>query len=199
MALTDYAGLQASIAGWLMGRDDLAAVIPDFIALAEDDMSKRLRLRSMLKSAAVDSTTGELPADCLAVKSASIDGRGNLEFATLNELATWDLADRGGQPTYWGIDGNQLVVSPTQASGTVAIRYYARVPALSDAAPVNQILAAHPAIYLYGSLLQAAPYLLEDARVQTWGQLYEQAAGLAQGSDDAAEYPGPLVIKASQW
>src|SRR6185437_5124068 len=36
-----YAGLQASVADWL-NRADLAAVVPDFIALAEAQISRRL-------------------------------------------------------------------------------------------------------------------------------------------------------------
>jgi hypothetical protein len=194
MSLDTYANLQSSIAAWLM-RDDLTAAIPDFIALAEADMSNRLRLRAMLTTVEVDATGGDLPADCLAVKSVYRDTLGYLAFASTAEAALYNEGYRGG-PAYWySIDGNSLVVSPTQASGTVALRYYARVPALSDSNPTNAILQASPALYLYGSLLQAAPYLLDDARMQTWGTLYEAAAGSLQGADDAAEFPGPLVIR----
>ena len=41
-----YNGLQASIAGWLT-RSDLAALIPDFITLAEARLNERLRLAPM--------------------------------------------------------------------------------------------------------------------------------------------------------
>jgi hypothetical protein len=39
----------------------------------------------------------------------------------------------------------------------------------------NWILARHPDVYLYGSLLQAAPYLRDDERVGLWAPLYAQA------------------------
>lgn len=199
MSLDTYANLQASIASWLM-RDDLTAAIPDFIALAESDMNQKLRLRAMLTTAEVDAAGGELPADCLAVKSVYAETLGYLGFASVAETGEFNKSWRGGGAYWYGIDGNTLVVSPTQASGTVALRYYARIPALSDANTSNHVLVASPGVYLYGSLLQASPYLLDDARMQTWGALYDQALGALQGADDAAEYPGPLVIRsADHW
>lgn len=198
MSLDSYSGLLASLAGWLM-RDDLAAVLPDFVTLAEADMSHRLRLRAMLTTASVSAAGGTLPADCVAVKSVTLDGTGPLGFASVAENATLAETYRGGPPAWWGIDGDKLVVSPTQASGTVALRYYARVPALSGGNPTNAILQASPALYLYGSLIQASPYLMDDARVQVWVTLYQEAANLLQAADDSAEYPGPLAIRPVAW
>ena len=42
MALTNYTGLKTSIADFL-NRDDLTAVIPDFIALAESQINRDIR------------------------------------------------------------------------------------------------------------------------------------------------------------
>lgn len=194
----NYDRLVGDIASWLM-RDDLAAVIPSFVSLAEADMNAKLRLRAMLTTATVDATGGALPADCLAVKSVGLSGYDNLRFGTPTEAVTHSLSHIGDTANLWAIDGNNLVVSPTQTDGSVTLRYYARIPALSDSNPGNHVLTASPGIYLYGSLLQAAPYLLDDARMQTWGTLYQQAVDALQASDDAAEYPGPLVIRASAW
>lgn len=198
MALSTYAGLLASVAAWL-NRDDLTATIPDFVTLAEADMNNRLRLRAMLTTATVNATGGTLPSDCLAVKSVSLSGYDDLGFGTPSEAVTHSLAYVGDPADRWSVDGNTLVISPTQTTGTVTLRYYARIPALSADNTTNHILTASPGIYLYGSLLQAAPYLLDDARMQTWGSLYTQACDALQGADDAAEFPGPLVIRPSQW
>ena len=200
MSLDSYSALQASIASWLM-RDDLTAAIPDFVSLAEADMNNKLRLRAMLTTATVDAAGGALPDDCLAVRSVELADYGHLSFAADAETAQFSNAYRGGEARWFSIDGNNLVVSPTRAgAGTVTLRYYARIPALSDANQTNHVLTASPGVYLYGSLLQAAPYLLDDARLQTWGTLYDGALGALQGADDAAEYPGPLVIRsADHW
>jgi hypothetical protein len=198
MSLDSYSGLLASIAGWLM-RDDLTAVIPDFVTLAEADMNAKMRLRAMLTTATVDAAGGALPDDCLQVKSVGLDGYDDLAFGTPGEAVSYAIDYAGGTAERWTIDGNNLVVSPTQTDGSVTLRYYARIPALSDSNTSNHVLVASPGIYLYGSLLQAAPYLLDDARLQTWITLYQQAIDALQASDDAAEYPGPLVLRVSQW
>lgn len=180
-------------------RDDLTSAIVDFITLAEADMNAKLRLRAMLTTATVDAAGGALPDDCLAVKSVGLSGYDDLGFGTPTEAVNHSLAYVGDTADRWSIDGNTLVVSPTQTTGSVTLRYYARIPALSDSNTTNHVLTASPGIYLYGSLLQAAPYLLDDARLQTWVTLYQQAIDAIQASDDAAEYPGPLVIRASAW
>ena len=46
MALATYADLQGEIASWLR-RADLSAEIPTFIALAEAQMNRRLRVRPL--------------------------------------------------------------------------------------------------------------------------------------------------------
>lgn len=198
MPLNTYDGLVASVAAWLM-RDDLAAVIPDFISLAETDMNHRLRLRTQLVTATVDAAGGDLPADAVHVQSVTLDGYGRLDFASGAENAAFSEGYRGGPARWFGIDGNRLVVSPTPASGQLTLRYYARIPSLGPDNQTNAVLQASPALYLYGSLLQAAPYLLDDQRTQTWGTLYQEAANLLQSADDSAEFPGPLVIRASPW
>lgn len=199
MALNTYDALVSSIAGWLM-RDDLAAVIPDFVALAEADMSSRLRLRSMLTETTVAAAGGALPVDCVKVRSVALDGYGHLEFASDASVEGYSVGLRGGPARYWTIEGNSLTIGPAQTGGgTVTLRYYRRIPALGPSNQTNDVLTASPALYLYGSLLQAAPYLLDDARVQTWGTLYTQAAELLQASDDDAEYPGPLIPQVAQW
>lgn len=192
-----YDRLVSDIAAWLM-RDDLAPVIPSFISLAEADMNRRLRLRAMLTNASLSAAGADLPDDCLAVKSVHLDGYGHLAFASLAENADFTEGWRGGAARWWGVDGNSLVISPTQSGGgTVTVRYYARIPALWSGQQSNAVLLDAPGLYLYGALKQSAPFLGDDARLQTWGALYQEAADLAQSSDDAAEYPGPLVIRSS--
>lgn len=196
---TTYSELLTDIAAWLM-RDDLTAVIPSFLRLAEADMNSKLRLRSMLTTTTMTAAGGTLPTDCLQVKSVGLSGYDDLEFCAPAEAVNWSLAYAGGTADRWSVDGNTLVVSPTQTTGTVTLRYYARIPALTPATTATAVLLASRGIYLYGSLIHSAPYLGDDARLQTWTTLYQQALDALQASDDAAEYPGPLVIRsADHW
>lgn len=200
MSLDSYAGLLSSIAGWLM-RDDLTAVIPDFVTLAEADMNQKLRLRAMLTRSAttLDDATGyeTLPTDFMQMYRLTLDDE-DIDFAPALQMPGFALDWRGyGTPLYYTILGNQLqfVPVPSSLTGALQMTYYARVPALSASNTSNVLLAANPALYLYGALLQAAPYLSDDQRVQTWGTLYSQALDGLQAADDAAEFAGPLVIR----
>jgi hypothetical protein len=195
---TTYAELLTDIASWL-NRDDLTAVIPSFLRLCESDMNQKLRLRSMLTTTTMTAAGGALPTDCLQVKSVGQSGYDDLGFVTPAEAVNYALAYRGGAALYWTVDGDTLVVSPTQTTGTVTIRYYARIPALTPATTATAVLQASRGIYLYGSLIHSAPYLGDDQRVGVWGALYQQAIDALQSADDLAEYPGPLVVRVSEW
>ena len=195
---TTYAELLTDIATWL-NRDDLTAVIPSFLRLCEADMNQKLRLRSMLTTTTISAAGGTLPEDCLAVKSVGLSGYDDLRFGTPAECVTHSLDYVGDTADLWSVDGNTLVVSPTQTSGTVTVRYYAKIPALTPATTATAVLLTSRGVYLYGSLVHSAPFLGDDQRVGTWGALYQQAIDALQSSDDAAEYPSPLVIRASQW
>ena len=64
--------------------------------------------------------------------------------------------------------------------------YYGRIDALGDANADNWLLTHSPDVYLYGSLLQTAPYLKDDERIGIWKGLYEEAiAGLVLETDKA--------------
>lgn len=199
MALDTYAGLLTELGNWLM-RDDLTSVLPTFVSVAESDMNRVLRLRSMLSRTtlvAADEYVA-LPADCLEVRGIALDGR-TLEFADAGPLDSYAQGYRGGEVGWWGIDGTDIRLAPGPAgSPSVSLSYYARIPALSDANQTNAILTEHPAIYLYGALLAAAPYLMDDQRGIMWKALYDDAVTKAQVSDEHAQYPGPLVIRPVQ-
>lgn len=55
------------------------------------------------------------------------------------------------------------------------------LPSLMTTDP-NWLLTAHPDIYLYGTLVELAPYLKDDARVPVWEQRYQDAVATLSGS-----------------
>jgi hypothetical protein len=74
MALDTFAGLKTTIADYL-NRDDLTAIIPTFITLAEAKLNRKLRVRQMLKraTASVDSQYFAYPADWLQAKEFQLN------------------------------------------------------------------------------------------------------------------------------
>ena len=200
MALTTYTELKASVADWL-NRTDLTTEIPDFISLAEAQMERTLRTRQMLTrtTLTVDSEFETTPADFLevrALKLTSTNPDTPLSFMTMDSLD--DEATRetgGGRPKFFGVVGTEFRFVPTpDAAYTAEIVYFANLNKLSASVATNFLLTSSPDAYLYGSLLQAAPYLQDDARIQVWATLYERALNDLQVADDRGSTTGGKLI-----
>jgi len=200
MALTTYAELKTSIGDWL-NRSDLTSVIPDFISLAEAQVERTLRTRQMIvrANASFDAQYGAVPADFLEVKSLKLTSTNPITPMTYlsidaldNEIAKYTAS---GRPKFFGVVGDQFRIVPTpDANYTTELIYYAKLTKLSNSVASNWLLTANPDIYLYGALLQAAPYLQDDARIQTWATLYERALNDAQTADDRASSSGGTLL-----
>ena len=182
MAITTYAELQSSIADWL-NRTDLTSVIPDFIALAEAELTRTLRHRKQItrSTATIDSEYSATPADWMQTVSFILETNPvkALEYVTneaLNELKA--MSSTVGEPTHFTHVGTEIQVYPapdsTGSGFTGELVYYAQIPALTDSNTTNWLLTLAPDIYLYGALLQSTPYLVDDQRLPTIASIYQK-------------------------
>lgn len=202
MAYTSYSDLQTSVANYL-GRSDLTAVIPDFIRFAETRLSRELRTRKMLKSATASMTAGDarvaLPTDFLEVRDLYTQGNPRMPVTYMSPSAfTRDArADESGLPVFYSVLSAEFQFAPIPDTDYVLeILYYAQPTVLSDSNSSNVFLANYPDALLYGALLEAEPYLINDARSQTWATLYDRAIKNIQDSDQNSEYSGiPLQMR----
>ena len=200
MALSTYTELQAAMADWLM-RTDLTAAIPDFIALAEEEHNTSLRVREMLvravTSPAADEPYENLPGDFLELKAIQFnsDPIHVPQYRTPAWLRAYrkHTASTSGTPSFYSIEGSQLLFEKTPADVELEILYYQKIPALSVSNTTNWLLTSHPSVYLYGALLQSAPYLKDDDRVAIWDTLYQRGLAKLQSADQAAEVNGPPI------
>jgi hypothetical protein len=127
-----------------------------------------------------------LPADFNGVVSFELPaGNSPVRYEKPDGIrALRQLYPSTGTPFAWSIMGSNLeVVSAPSGSFACPLAYYARLPALSNANTTNWLLTKHPDAYLYGTLLQTAPYLKDDPRLQIWGGLYESALDDIEASD----------------
>jgi hypothetical protein len=77
--------------------------------------------------------------------------------------------------------------------------YYASPPFLSSTQTTNVWTANAMDCLLYGSLGEAEPYLMNDARLQTWATLYQRGINSLTKSDDDAEFSAsPLTMRVSR-
>ena len=202
MAFSNYSALRTTIASYL-GRTDLTTMIPTFITLAEARLQRELRTRQLLKSAtatmaANDATVG-LPADFLEMRDLYIQGNPRMPVTYLTPSAfTRDArADESGSPHYYTVIGSELLFAPIpDGQYVLEMLYYYKPVVLSDSNVSNAFLANYPDLLLYGSLAQAEPYLMNDARLATWASLYADTLNLIETSDEGSEYNGvPLQMK----
>jgi hypothetical protein len=202
MAYTNYTDLQASVAGYL-GRSDLASQIPDFILFAEIRLSRELRTRSMLKSATATTVAGDprisLPSDFLEIRDLFVQGNPRMPLTYLSPSAfTRDArADQSGLPVFYTVLTSEFQFGPKPDTDySLEILYYAKPTVLSSTTPSNVFLANYPDALLYGALIEAEPYLINDARSQTWATLYDRAIKNISDADQGGEYSGiPLQMK----
>ena len=54
--------------------------------------------------------------------------------------------------------------------------------ALSSSNTTNDILTNFPDLYLYGSLAETSPFLMQDERLQVWSALYKESVKTANDS-----------------
>ena len=202
MAYTNYTDLQASVASYL-GRSDLSAVIPDFIRFAELRLARDIRTRKMLKSATANMVAGDerlsLPTDFLEVRNLYTQGNPRMPVTYLSPSAfTRDArADESGLPVFYTVLASEFQFAPQPDTAYVLeILYYAQPPVLSGSNSSNVFLANYPDALLYGSLIEAEPYLINDARSQTWATLYDRAIKNISDADQNGEYSGvPLQMR----
>ena len=196
MAITTYAELKSSIANWL-NRDDLTSVIPDFISLAEAGINRDLRHYKMVNrvDATLDSRYVQVPDDWLETLRFSLttDGTRPLEMASLDDMIRYrqSNSNASGTPKFYSHVGESIEVFPTPDSEYgMQLMYYQSIPDLTDANTYNWLIQDSPDVYLYGALVQAAPYLEDDARTQTWAALYSAALQSLQKASDDTRFAG---------
>lgn len=204
MAITNYSDLKTQVANYL-GRSDLTSQIPNFISFAELRLNRTLRIRQMLKTATATMTGGDstvgLPTDFLQMRDIFVDAnpRIAISYITPSNFTRDARATESGKPVFYTMRGVEFEFAPIPDTNyTLQMLYYAKPDALSDSNPSNVFLANCPDALLYGSLLEAEPYLMNDARLATWTTLYNATVDRMNASDDESEYAGvPISMKFS--
>ena len=202
MSYTNYSDLQASVAGYL-GRSDLTTQIPDFIRFAELRLGRELRTRTMLNSATAPTVGSDsriaLPTDFLEIRDLFIQGnpRRPLTYMSPSAFSRQARADIIGLPVFYTILASEFQFAPIpDGVYTLEILYYAKPTFLSTSNASNAFLANYPDALLYASLIEAEPYLINDARSQLWATLYDRAIKNISDADQGGEYSGiPLQMK----
>ncbi len=198
--ITNYTTLQSTIADYL-NRADLTAQIPTFIQLAEADFNTRLRTREMIVRAEAQSSNEyvQLPADWLeAINLHIVDGAQPLRFVTLDEADYINKQQIFTNVAAYSLMNGAIELIPAPGADIdIEMIYYGKITPLSSEVATNWLLTKAPDVYLYGSLLHAQPFLMDDQRMPVFAALYNsRVEALNEESMKSTHSGSPLVARA---
>jgi hypothetical protein len=203
MALSTYSELKTSVADWL-NRSDLTTNIPDFITLAEKRINRDLRIRSMEVRNKLDTVADKryynLPPLYLQMRNIQLNTNPvtPLEFISLEMLDRLYGSDTTGKPKAYSIVGDEIQLAPIpDGTYTLEVAHYASFTPLGDGSAgtvtTNWLTRNAPDLILYGSLLEAEPFLKNDERVPLWLSAYNNAVSKLTDADERDRHSGSTM------
>ena len=184
LSVMTYDSLVLNIQQYLERTDaQTIAQIPNFIMLAEQVIASQIKFLGNLTVAESTMTTGNPVLDKpvrwhkTVSMNVTVDGQRQpiflRKYEYLREYAPDSTAT--GTPKYYSdYDYTHWLVAPTPDQDySFEILYYERVQPLDSTNQTNWFTVYAPQALLYGSLLQAMPYLKNDERIPMWQQQYD--------------------------
>jgi hypothetical protein len=193
-AVMTYDSLVDDISTYLE-RTDTATLqkIPTFIMLAEQVIASQIKFLGNLNvaSSAMSPSNPVLDKPVRWHKTVSmnitVDGKRSPVLLRKYEYLRnyWpDSAATDVPKFYCDYDYTHWLVAPTPASNyTFEVLYYERVQPLDSANQSNWFTQYAPQALLYGSLLQAMPFLKNDERIPMWQAQYQQIIDTLKSED----------------
>jgi hypothetical protein len=199
MAISTYSELNTAVANWL-DRDDLTDRIPEFIALCEARFNRLLRIRAMEYKQTASTVAGQrnlaLPAGFIQMRNLQM----NASPIVPMQYVTPEIYDRlygstfTGTPEMYTIIADEIQLGPIPASvQTIEMLFYKKFDALTAVATTNWMITNAPDVYLYGCLLEAEPFIMNDPRVQLWATAFKQAITDIQEQDNKDRHSGSAL------
>jgi hypothetical protein len=117
-----------------------------------------------------------------------------LQYLTPEIMTRLNAGSLQGKPLTYTIIANNILLGPTpDAVYTTSMLYYKTFDPLTDAAPTNWVITNAPDVYLYGALLEAEPFLMNDQRVQLWATALTQSITTLQEQDNKDRHSGSAL------
>jgi hypothetical protein len=199
MSIANYSELNIAVANWL-DRDDLTSRIPEFIALCEARFNRLLRIRAMEYKQTASTVSGQrnlaLPTGFIQMRNLQMNETPIVPM----QYVTPEIYDRlygstlTGTPQMYTIIADEIQLGPIPGSVlTIEMLFYKKFDALTDSATTNWMIINAPDVYLYGCLLEAEPFIMNDARVQIWATAFKQAITDMQEQDNKDRHSGSAL------
>jgi hypothetical protein len=197
--ITNYSSLLQAITDWV-DTPEIEQIADQMVQFVEADLNSRLRCREMIVRARTtsDAEYVRLPVDWAeAINLQIIDGVSPLRFVTLDESDIIKKQRSYTAPGFYSLMDGAIELVPAPADDLeIEMVYYGKIPALTTSNTTNWLLSKAPDVYLYGALTHAAPFLKNDARLQTFGQIYlARVASLQEESQKSMHSGSPLIAR----
>ena len=197
MAIGTFAELKTAAANWL-DRSDLTDRIPEFIVLAEARFNRILRIRDMETVSTAISTVGgtreySLPTGFVQMKEFHLTTEPitPLSYITPEMMSRMWAGSTTAKPQVFTIIADNVRLGPgPDAVYTTSMLYYKTFTALSTDNTTSDMLTNNPDVYLYGTLLEAEPFIMNDERVALWATAFKQAIDDIQNQDNKDRHSG---------
>jgi hypothetical protein len=176
-------------------RTDTATLdkIPLFIMLAEQIIAAQIKFLGNLTVQASTMTLNanviDKPARWHKTVSMNITVAGKRQPVLLRKYEYlreyWPNPTANGVPKFYcDYDYTHWLVAPTPDDDYVfEVLYYERLQPLDSSNQVNWFTIYAPQALLYGTLLQAMPFLKNDDRVPLWQAMYQQSMDVLVAED----------------
>lgn len=205
MAIASYADLKTAIATWLArsGDSSITGNAGDFIALLEARLN---RWQPALRVAEIETPLiGTASSRFIALPS---DFREPISlFRTTSSIyqpmrpfipGNDALSVTNSTPQAWGIDGTNVVLDcPEAQADTFTFRYRQKFSLGPADASTNWLLAEHPDVYLFGSLVEATTFMKTPGQAQVWDSRFAGAMEEVTNQDSRSKSIAPMTVDAA--
>lgn len=193
-AVMTYDSLVQDIQQYLE-RNDAATVskIPLFIMLCEQKLASDIKFLGNLIVNTSTMVQGQpvidKPARWRKTVSMNVTVGGTKQPVLLRKYEYlreyWPVATDQSVPKYYcDYDYTHWLIAPTPDSAyTFEVLYYERAQPLDSSNQTNWFTQYAPQAMLYGSLLQAMPFLKNDGRIAVWKQEYAEIVAALKSED----------------
>lgn len=199
-AITDYATLVTAVGDYL-ARSDLSGFIPNFIQNSQGKLHRTLKIRAMEATLSGTIANGVLavPTDYRQLKFANVNGNTliSLERTTPEYIyARYPARSGAADPKYIARVGDNFIFGPYPGDVDIIGTYYKRLPLLSASNTTNWFTENAADALLYGAVLEAQPFLMNDKRIPVWSELFTQSVNTIMDDDEEENHSGSnLSIK----
>jgi len=203
--ISNYVELKSAIADWLV-RTDLTTIIPTFVDNFESVARRDPRIRNLVSvDFSVDTIEEDLPTDFRELESLWHDGptyEGEIEIVSAGSLPEFGAgSSTTGVVCAAAINPDTQVIRfapPPSETFALKMRYWATIVRLGDSVQSNWLLAEHSDIYLYGCLIETAPYVKNDSRLPVWRSEYDRRLAELDANIKRGQWGGSLVRRPSR-